>query len=121
MAAPAQNKCCLEPPLDEASIRKQLAELSPQWTRTDALLVWRFTCRNWKAAIDFIAQCGAVAEALGHHPDLSLTRYREVEVSITTHSLGALTQLDFTLAKQLEAIVIDFSPKWLKENPRSLT
>jgi 4a-hydroxytetrahydrobiopterin dehydratase len=115
------KRCCDEVVLDLPSIRKHLPELSNQWelvVEPIHQLKWRFTCRNWQSAISFINQCGAVAETLGHHPDISLTRYRDIEVTIFTHSLGAITQLDLALAKQLDSIAVDYSPKWLLEHPR---
>lgn len=45
----------------------------------------------------------AAAEELDHHPDLDL-RYATVEVSVTTHSRGTLTEADVTLAERITAI-----------------
>jgi 4a-hydroxytetrahydrobiopterin dehydratase len=59
---------------------------------------------------------GSVAEREGHHPNLHLTNYREVELEIYTHSLGGLTQNDFNLAEAVDKISVKYSPKWLKEN-----
>jgi 4a-hydroxytetrahydrobiopterin dehydratase len=76
----------------------------------------KFRCRNWKAAIDFINAASEIAEseAIQHHPDINLTKYRDVEVILWTHAAGGLTLYDFKLAKALETIEIDYSPKWLK-------
>lgn len=42
---------------------------------------------------------------------------RDVEVVISTHAAGGLTQFDFVLAAKLDTVPIDYSPKWLRENP----
>jgi len=45
-----------------------------------------------------------VAERLDHHPDLRLS-WRTVELSLSTHSAGGLTELDLALARELDAII----------------
>lgn len=79
-----------------------------------------FVCRNFKAALAVINAAGDVAENLAHHPDLHLTNYRNVEIRIFTHAVNGLTVDDFKLASALDAISIDYSPKWLKEHPEAM-
>jgi 4a-hydroxytetrahydrobiopterin dehydratase len=43
------------------------------------------------------------AEALGHHPDWA-NSYNRLEVSLTTHDAGGLTEKDIALAKVFEAL-----------------
>ncbi len=61
-----------------------------------------------------------MAEEEGHHPDLHLTNFREVEVCISTHAVGGLTYPDFVLAAKLDMIDADYSPKWLKQQQEKL-
>ena len=81
-----------------------------------------FKCRNWKAAIDFINAASEISERqdISHHPELHLTMYRNVDVVLKTHAAGGLTAWDFKLAKALEDIEIDYSPKWLKEHQEAV-
>ncbi len=44
----------------------------------------------------------ALAEAADHHPDIMVT-WRRVTISLSTHSEGALTHKDFSLADQIES------------------
>ncbi|KAJ1443326.1 pterin 4 alpha carbinolamine dehydratase-domain-containing protein [Ochromonadaceae sp. CCMP2298] len=78
-----------------------------------------FTCRNFKAAVDFINRAAEVAERadIQHHPDLHLTQYRDVVVTCWTHAAEGLTQYDFKLARALDSVGVDYSPKWLKARP----
>ncbi len=77
-----------------------------------------FTAKNFQSALDAINAVGVVAEREGHHPDLHLTSYREVEIVIYTHSVGGVTLNDVTLAQMIDdEVKIVYSPKWLKENP----
>lgn len=67
------------------------------------------------AAIQFFNDVATIAEAEGHHPDLHLTGYRNVEVVLSTHAIGGLSMFDFILASKLDSINVDYSPKWLRE------
>lgn len=46
----------------------------------------RTVCGVWCAAVDFFNAVRDVAEAEGHHPDLHLTNYREVQVRVGSSS-----------------------------------
>lgn len=87
-----------------------------------ACLKRKFKCRNWQAAIDFINAASVISERedISHHPDLHLTMYRNVEITLWTHAAGGLTSWDFKLARALEGIKVDYSPKWLGENLSSI-
>ncbi len=45
------------------------------------------------------------AEAANHHPDILLHGYKHVRIELSTHSAGGLTEADFALAQQLDAVV----------------
>jgi 4a-hydroxytetrahydrobiopterin dehydratase len=64
-----------------------------------------------------INEYGAIAEECGHHPDLAIRKFREVEIRVWTHSAGGLTRNDFILAAKLDRVPVNYSPKFLKENP----
>ena len=57
-----------------------------------------------------------MAEAEGHHPDLHLTNFRDVSITVSTHVVGGITQPDIILAAKLDAVPVEYSPKWLREN-----
>ena len=52
----------------------------------------------------------------GHHPDLHLTNYRDVELVISTHAIGGLSLFDFILAAKMDQVEVTYSPKWVREN-----
>jgi len=37
-----------------------------------------------------------------HHPDIFLFSYKKVRLTLTTHSAGGLTRMDFDLAAKIE-------------------
>jgi len=77
----------------------------------------KFTCRNFQSALDAINDVGAIAEREGHHPDLHLTSYRDVEIELYTHSVGGVTMNDIALAKMIDnEVKVKYSPKYLREN-----
>ncbi len=52
---------------------------------------------NFVEALAFVNKIGAIAEELGHHPDITI-KYNKVLLSVVTHDAGGLTDNDFTLA-----------------------
>jgi 4a-hydroxytetrahydrobiopterin dehydratase len=57
---------------------------------------------NFAEALDFINRIGAVAEAEGHHPDLSFG-WGYARVRIYTHAIDGLSESDFILAAKIDA------------------
>jgi len=106
------------PPLTSEEIDANL-KTHPMWKLgADSISITRsFTAVNFMAAIEFFNKAAEVAEKHGHHPDLHLTNYRDVEVILTTHHIGKLSEFDFAVASDLDAIEVRYSKKWLKENP----
>lgn len=96
--------------------------LKPFWSLSeDGKHISRhFACKNWKAAIDVITSISEIAERHNHHPDLHLTAYRNLEVTMTTNAVNALTASDFKLAAEIDTIPVEYSSKWLKANPEAL-
>ena len=54
-------------------------------------------------AITFVGRVAELAEAADHHPDIDI-RYRKVRIALSTHDAGGITQKDFDLAGDIEAI-----------------
>ena len=45
----------------------------------------------------------ALAERAGHHPDV-LVQWNKVTLTLSTHSAGGLTDADFALAREINAL-----------------
>lgn len=89
--------------LDSAEIARLTSQLRPGWEVKEASrrLERSFKFKNFISAMAFANRVGEVAEELGHHPDLQLG-WGYVVVATTTHSAGALTSLDFDLARRVD-------------------
>ncbi|MCR9149882.1 MAG: 4a-hydroxytetrahydrobiopterin dehydratase [Rhodobacteraceae bacterium] len=79
--------------------------LAVGWTAEDGRDAIRKTYqfRNFVEAFGFMAKVALVAEKMNHHPEWSNV-YRKVDVVLTTHDAGGLTDLDVTLAQRMEEL-----------------
>jgi 4a-hydroxytetrahydrobiopterin dehydratase len=81
-----------------------LAELAglDGWTLAEdaGSITRRFTFRNFSEAFAFMTRAALAAEKLDHHPDWSNV-YKTVDVTLSTHDAGGLTELDFKLARKM--------------------
>ena len=80
-----------------------LSQLSSQWQLHDRRLTASFRFANFVQAFGFMTQAALVAERMNHHPDWRNV-YRQVDVDLSTHDAGGLTELDFALARAMSQI-----------------
>ncbi len=92
--------------------RKQL-ELLPAWNLSvDEKWVHRkIVFKNFVQTVACINKIAALAEAEAHHPDLHLTGYRNLEIAISTHAIGGLSENDFILASKIDLLIANEFPK----------
>ncbi len=88
--------------LAEAEVRARLAEV-PEWTREGNAIARSWEFEDFPAALAFINRVGALAEGANHHPDIE-NSWNRVTLRLTTHDRGGLTDLDFDLAKRIDAL-----------------
>lgn len=90
--------------IDAAEASKRIAELPGWQIRSDGNAIERsFVFRNFSEAFGFMTRAALVAEKLNHHPEW-YNVYKRVDVLLTTHDTGGLTELDFKLAKAMNRI-----------------
>jgi len=87
--------------LSDREIQDGLANLLG-WELRDGRLRKQFTFRTFLRAIAFVNSVAYLAESAGHHPDITIN-YNKVTLRIITHSAGALTDRDFSLASEIGA------------------
>ena len=62
-----------------------------------------FTFANFVEAFGFMSRVALHAEKLNHHPEW-FNVYSRVEVTLSTHDAGGLTELDAKLAARMERL-----------------
>jgi 4a-hydroxytetrahydrobiopterin dehydratase len=62
-----------------------------------------FTFKNFNQAFGFMTRTALLAEKMNHHPEW-FNVYKTVEVTLTTHDAGGVTELDVKLAKAMDRL-----------------
>lgn len=89
-------------------------ELGHDWeVKNEHELEKLFKFPDFTQALDFTNKVGAVAEEIGHHPDIYLT-WGKVKITIYTHKVDGLTENDFVLAAKIEKMIQDECGKKIK-------
>jgi len=87
--------------LPAADIQSRLADLEG-WALVGGKLRREFQFGDFIEAFGFMTQVALQAEKMDHHPEWSNV-YNRVEVDLTTHDAGGITELDFELAARMNA------------------
>ena len=88
--------------LSEEEARQRVEGLAG-WEYTNGRIRKQFVFRTFLRAIAFVNTVAYLAEAAKHHPDMTIN-YNKVTLRLITHSEGALTERDFSLARQIEGL-----------------
>lgn len=65
-----------------------------------------FVFKDFSEAFGFMTRCALVAEKMNHHPEW-FNVWNKVDVTLSTHDAGGLTDLDLKLAAAMNALVED--------------
>ncbi|MDD3353632.1 4a-hydroxytetrahydrobiopterin dehydratase [Zoogloea sp.] len=94
------------PKLDERECRSALEAL-PGWRLAPGgkavLKTFRFP--DFNAAFGWMSRVALMAERMDHHPEWRNV-YNRVEVSLSTHDVGGVTELDLCLARFMEQALV---------------
>jgi 4a-hydroxytetrahydrobiopterin dehydratase len=63
----------------------------------------KFVFKDFNQAFGFMARVALIAEKMDHHPEW-FNVYKTVEVTLSTHDAGGLTELDMKLAEAMDKI-----------------
>jgi 4a-hydroxytetrahydrobiopterin dehydratase len=72
------------------------------WTREGDEIVRDFTFADFAEAIAFVNRVADAAEKANHHPDILIHGWNKVRLSLTNHSAGGLTAVDFEMAGRFD-------------------
>ena len=89
--------------LSDAETAEALAKL-PGWDLVEsrAAIKKSFKFKTFNEAFGFMTRLALTAEKLNHHPEWSNV-YNRVEITLTTHSAGGITELDLKFAAAADA------------------
>lgn len=86
--------------LTEAQVRdKALTD----WQIAGTTLRTRLRTGDFATGLRLLNLIGQAAEAANHHPDIYLT-YPHVDITLTSHDVGGLTERDVSMARQISDI-----------------
>ena len=90
--------------LDVAARKAALAKLSG-WTEVQGrdAIAKKFVFADFNAAFGFMTRAALIAEKLDHHPEW-FNVYKTVEVTLSTHDAGGLTEKDVKLAEAMDRL-----------------
>ena len=90
-------------PLTKEEVNSYLALNLKSWVHTETAITREFKFRNFVDAFSFMTAIALEAEKMDHHPDWTNV-YDKVTISLNTHTAKGITQMDFDLAKKIDAI-----------------
>jgi len=105
----AQKKCVAceggAQPMTPMEATAMLAHLK-DWTLAHDFkkISKQFTFKNFLEAMAFANKITPIAEAEGHHPDLSIG-WGRVGIELSTHAIKGLSENDFILAAKIDKII----------------
>ncbi len=71
------------------------------WEIFDQSLSKTFVFKDFAEAFAFMVEVAKISEELDHHPDWS-NSWNTVEISITNHQAGGVTEIDLYMCKSIE-------------------
>ena len=88
----------------QTEVQALLAGDLARWESDGDTIRRRYRTAGWKGTLMVITTVGHLAEVAWHHPEIRAS-YAWVEVSLTTHSAGGITDKDLALARRIEGVV----------------
>lgn len=86
--------------------REALPALLPGWSAAPGRDALRreFRFRDFSEAFAFMTRVALLAEAQDHHPEWS-NLWNRVEIALTTHDAGGLSERDIRMATAIDALL----------------
>lgn len=80
---------------------RRLARDLPRWGLEGSRLTRDFEFNDFQEAFGFVARVALLAEAEGHHPDVTIS-WNRVGLTFWTHTADGLTRNDFIMAAKID-------------------
>ena len=88
-----------------AEARKAALGKLSQWSEVSGrdAITRKFVFKDFNEAFGFMTRAALVAEKMDHHPEW-FNVYKTVEVTLSTHDAGGVTELDIKLAEAMNRL-----------------
>jgi len=86
-----------------AATRKLALKDLPEWRKVSGrdAIVRKFAFKDFNAAFAFMTRAALLAEKMDHHPEW-FNVYNKVDVTLSTHDAGGVTDKDIAMAKAMD-------------------
>lgn len=92
-------------PISVEAARSLALQIDNRWKlNANKRILADFRFNDFKGAMAFVNKVAEIAEMEGHHPDLHIS-WDSVEISLTTHATGGLSENDFILAAKIDNLL----------------
>ena len=83
-----------------------MLKLPSGWARAEGreAITKSFKFRDFNQAFGFMTRAALIAEKMNHHPEW-FNVYNKVDVTLTTHSTGNVSDLDIKLAEAMNSLI----------------
>ena len=88
---------------EAAQLPNELADAGWETADNGKAITKTFQFRGFRDAMAWMARAAFEADHLNHHPEWSNV-YNRVEVRLTSHDAGTLTERDLDLARRMEKV-----------------
>ncbi|MFD1913209.1 4a-hydroxytetrahydrobiopterin dehydratase [Halodurantibacterium flavum] len=86
---------------EDPELGDDLVQSGWRWREDRKAIVKTFEFRNFREAFAWMMQVAFWAEKLNHHPEWRNV-YKRVEVELTSHNSGSVTEADLKLARHMD-------------------
>jgi 4a-hydroxytetrahydrobiopterin dehydratase len=87
--------------LNHDQINSKVSKFSG-WIFENESIKKQFQFKDFIEALSFVNAVGLESEKMDHHPDILMSEWNKVKITISTHSAGGVTEKDFSLAQKIE-------------------
>ncbi|HLX96262.1 MAG TPA: 4a-hydroxytetrahydrobiopterin dehydratase [Verrucomicrobiae bacterium] len=94
------------PALTTKQINAHLKSI-PDWSKHSQTICRTFKFEGFLMSIAFVRRIAKRAQKINHHPDIDI-RFDQVNLTLTTHDEGGITEKDFSLARQCDVVFSRF-------------
>jgi|GEM_PF-4377405 len=92
-------------PATEAQIAESISQTP--WQVRDGVLCRTVVAPSFAGVIEMVNAVAALSQRRDHHPEMIISGCR-LTMTLTTHDVAAITQLDLAMVPQIDAIVDEF-------------